>query len=128
MPQRQGKHERPQERPEVVIVGAGFGGLAVTEHLAHLPVAITLVDRHDYHTFHPLLYQVATSLLNAEDVGRPVRDMFHHQENVTFRQATATGADWEVRHLQLEPVMNSTSESGRMEYEYHTPSLPLRCH
>lgn len=101
MPQRQGKHERPQERPEVVIVGAGFGGLAVTEHLAHLPVAITLVDRHDYHTFHPLLYQVATSLLNAEDVGRLVRDMFHHQENVTFRQATATGADWEVRHLQL---------------------------
>ena len=94
-------HIASTERTRVVIVGAGFGGLAAAEHLAHLPVDFTLVDTHDYHTFQPLLYQVATSLLNAEDVGRPVRDMFHHQENLTFRQATATGADWEAHHLQL---------------------------
>lgn len=94
-------HSASMKRTRVVIVGAGFGGLAAARHLAHLPVDITLVDHHDYHTFHPLLYQVATSLLNAEDVGRPVRDMFHHQENVTFRQATATGADWEAHQLQL---------------------------
>ena len=56
--------------PRVAIVGAGFGGLEVAEHLAHVPVAVTLIDRHNYHTFQPLLYQVATSLLNAEDVGR----------------------------------------------------------
>ena len=97
MLQRQGKHERPQ----VVIVGAGFGGLAAAEHLAHIPVDVTLVDTHDYHTFHPLLYQVATSLLNAEDVGRPVRDLFHHQENLAFHQATATGVDWDARLLHL---------------------------
>jgi NADH dehydrogenase len=95
----------------VVIVGAGFGGLAAAEHLAHLPVAITLVDRHDYHTFQPLLYQVATSLLNAEDVGRPVRDMFHRQNNVTFRQATATGADWDARQLHL-------AEGGTLPFDY----------
>jgi NADH:ubiquinone reductase (H+-translocating) len=94
-------HRIATQRTRVVIVGAGFGGLDAAEHLAHLPVDITLVDRHDYHTFHPLLYQVATSLLNAEDVGRPVRDLFHHQENVTIRQATATGVDWKARHLQL---------------------------
>ena len=55
--------------PHVVIVGAGFGGLEVAEQLAHVPVEVTLIDRHNYHTFQPLLYQVATSLLNAEDVG-----------------------------------------------------------
>jgi len=71
----------------VVIVGAGFGGLGVAEELAHVPVAVTLIDRHNYHAFQPLLYQVATSLLNAEDVGAPVRSMFRHQENVTFRMA-----------------------------------------
>jgi NADH dehydrogenase len=94
-------HIASTERTRVVIVGAGFGGLAAAEHLAHLPVDFILVDTHDYHTFQPLLYQVATSLLNAEDVGRPVRDMFHHQENLAFRQATATGADWEAHQLQL---------------------------
>jgi NADH:ubiquinone reductase (H+-translocating) len=62
----------------VVIVGAGFGGLGVAEQLAHVPIDVTLIDRHNYHTFQPLLYQVATSLLNAEDVGAPVRGMFQH--------------------------------------------------
>ena len=55
--------------PHVAIVGAGFGGLEAAEHLAHVPVEVTLIDQHNYHTFQPLLYQVATSLLNAEDVG-----------------------------------------------------------
>ena len=71
--------------PHVVIVGARFGGLGVAEQLAHVPVDVTLIDRHNYHTFQPLLYQVATSLLNAEDVGAPVRSMFRHQENVNSR-------------------------------------------
>src|SRR6185503_12492305 len=61
------------KQPRVVIVGAGFGGLGVAEQLAHVPVDVTLIDRHNYHTFQPLLYQVATSLLNAEDVDVPVR-------------------------------------------------------
>src|ERR1051326_3264569 len=89
-------------RKRVVIVGAGFGGVAAAEGLAHLPVDVTLVDRHDYHTFKPLLYQVATALLNAEDVGRPVRALFRHQDNLTARQATATRIDWEAHHLVLE--------------------------
>ena len=88
--------------PHVAIVGAGFGGLEVAEHLAHVPVEVTLIDRHNYHTFQPLLYQVATSLLNAEDVGAPVRSMFRHQENVTFRMATVSGVDVPCRKIQLE--------------------------
>src|SRR4030081_2651777 len=86
----------------VVIVGAGFGGLGVAEELAHVPVEVTLIDRHNYHTFQPLLYQVATSLLNAEDVGAPVRSMFRHQENVTFRMTTVTGVDVPGHKIKLE--------------------------
>lgn len=99
------------QRKRVVIVGAGFGGLAAAEHLAHVPVDVTLVDQHDYHTFQPLLYEVATSLLNAEDVGRPVRDIAHHQENVTYRQATATGVDWEAHQVRL-------AEGAALPFDY----------
>src|SRR6201989_2007267 len=99
------------DTPRVVIVGAGFGGLEVTEQLAHVPVEVTLIDRHNYHTFQPLLYQVATSLLNAEDVGAPVRSMFRHQENVTFRMATVTGIDVPGREIELE-------DGGRIAYDY----------
>ena len=86
----------------VAIVGAGFGGLGVAEQLGHVPVEVTLIDRHNYHTFQPLLYQVATSLLNAEDVGAPVRGMFRHQDNVTFRMATVTRVDAAGQKIQLE--------------------------
>src|SRR5260370_420476 len=88
--------------PHVVIVGAGFGGLGVAEELAHVPVDVILIDRHNYHTFQPLLYQVATSLLNAEDVGAPVRSIFRHQDNVTFRMATVTGVEIPKHRIQLE--------------------------
>ncbi len=97
--------------PHVVIVGAGFGGLEVAEHLAHVAVKVTLIDRHNYHTFQPLLYQVATSLLNAEDVGAPVRSMFRHQDNVTFRMATVSGVDVAGRTIQLE-------DGNQIAYDY----------
>jgi NADH:ubiquinone reductase (H+-translocating) len=88
--------------PHVVIVGAGFGGLGVAEQLAHVPVDVTLIDRHNYHTFQPLLYQVATSLLNAEDVGASVRSMFRNEENVNFRLGTVKGIDVPGRQIQLD--------------------------
>jgi NADH:ubiquinone reductase (H+-translocating) len=95
----------------VAIVGAGFGGLGVAEQLDHVPVEVTLIDRHNYHTFQPLLYQVATSLLNAEDVGAPIRSMFRHQENVTFRMATVTGVDAASQKIQLE-------DGKQISYDY----------
>jgi len=95
----------------VAIVGAGFGGLGVAEQLGHVPVEVTLIDRHNYHTFQPLLYQVATSLLNAEDVGAPVRSMFRHQDNVTFRMATVTGIDTAGQNIQLD-------DGQKISYEY----------
>jgi NADH dehydrogenase len=87
---------------KVVVVGAGFGGLEVARHLAGKPVEITLVDRHNFHTFQPLLYQVATAGLNAADVANVVRGLFHRQANVRFRQATVTGVDWEARTVLLD--------------------------
>ncbi len=98
-------------KPHVVIVGAGFGGLGVAEQLAHVPVDVTLIDRHNYHTFQPLLYQVATSVLNAEDVGAPLRSMFRHQENLTFCLGNVTGIDVSGHKIQLD-------EGGEIGYDY----------
>jgi NADH:ubiquinone reductase (H+-translocating) len=95
----------------VVIVGAGFGGLGVAEQLAHVPVEVTLIDQHDYHTFQPLLYQVATSLLNAEDVGAPIRGLFRHQNNVTFHMVTVTRVDMPGHKIQL-------SNGNHVSYDY----------
>jgi NADH:ubiquinone reductase (H+-translocating) len=88
-------------RPQVVIVGAGFGGLAAARGLAKAPVEVTLVDRDNFTTFQPLLYQVATSGLNAADVAHPVRGLFHKQTNVAFRKGTVTGVDWDRRRVVL---------------------------
>ena len=90
------------EVTRVVIVGAGFGGLAAAKELDGAPVHVTIVDRHNYHTFQPLLYQVATAGLNAADVAYAVRGIFQRQHNVSFRQATVTGVDWSTNTLELD--------------------------
>ncbi|OLE64826.1 MAG: FAD-dependent oxidoreductase, partial [Bacteroidetes bacterium 13_1_20CM_4_60_6] len=87
---------------EVVIVGAGFGGLAAAKELAKSGERVTIVDRHNYHTFQPLLYQVATAGLNAADVAYAVRGIFQGQSNVSFRQAEVTGVDWVRSTLELD--------------------------
>ena len=83
-------------------MGAGFGGLEAAKELARAPVHVTIVDRHNYHTFQPLLYQVATAGLNAADVAYAVRGIFQRQSNVSFRQAEVTGVDWARSTLRLE--------------------------
>ena len=95
-------------RPHVVIIGAGFGGLAAAKRLEREAVDVTLIDRHNYHTFQPLLYQVATAGLNAADVGYAVRGLFRRQQQVFFRKAEVTGVDWDARqvHLRDEPRLD----------------------
>jgi NADH dehydrogenase len=88
-------------RPHVVIVGAGFGGLAVARGLDKAPVEVTLIDRQNYTTFQPLLYQVATSGLNAADVAHPIRGLFHRQRNLHVRRGEVTGIDWDRRVVRL---------------------------
>jgi NADH dehydrogenase len=75
--------------------------MTAAKELAGDPVDVTLVDRNNFHTFQPLLYQVATAGLNAADVAYPIRGIFQKQENFTFRQGTATSVDWDRHELAL---------------------------
>src|SRR6478672_6549428 len=86
-------------RPRVVVVGAGFGGLSVVKGLAGAPVDVTLVDRHNFHTFSPLLYQVATAGLAAEDIAPNVRGIVQRAPNVEARLATVVGIDLDRREV-----------------------------
>ncbi|HEX8805010.1 MAG TPA: FAD-dependent oxidoreductase, partial [Acidimicrobiales bacterium] len=99
-------------RPQVVVVGAGFGGLAVARGLGDEPVEVTLVDQHNFTTFQPLLYQVATAGLNAADVAHPVRGLFHRHRNVTFRRGRVVGVDWERREVLLD------EPAGRLPFDH----------
>jgi NADH dehydrogenase len=85
----------------VVVIGAGFAGLSATRHLQHQPVAVTIVDHHNFHTFQPLLYQVATAGLDPADVAYPVRTIFGREPNVTFRHGRALSVDVEGRRVGL---------------------------
>src|SRR5947209_6211615 len=96
-----------RERPHVVIVGAGFGGLTAAKRLEREAVDVTLIDQHNYHTFQPLLYQVATSGLNPADVAYVTRGMFRRQQRVFVRKGRVIGIDWDERRVLLryeEPI------------------------
>ncbi len=80
-------------RPHVVIVGAGFGGLACAMKLRFLPLRITLIDRRNYHLFQPLLYQIATASLSPGDIATPVRSVFRDDPNVTVLRGAVSGVD-----------------------------------
>jgi NADH dehydrogenase len=87
--------------PRVVIVGAGFGGLSCARKLDGKPVQVTLLDQHNYHLFTPLLYQVATGLLNPSDIGYPLRTVFRRSANVRFREARVERVDLERKLVHL---------------------------
>jgi NADH:ubiquinone reductase (H+-translocating) len=90
----------------VVVLGGGFAGIGAAKNLKKSDVDVVLVDGHDYHTFQPLLYQVATGLLEQPAVGHPIRDLFHKQDNVRIHQDRVTGIDLDAREVsfgELEP-------------------------
>ncbi len=88
--------------PHIVIVGGGFAGLWATRALAHAPVRITLVDRHNHHLFQPLLYQVATAGLSAPDIAAPLRHILRRQKNVEVRMATVGAIDADAKCITLD--------------------------
>jgi NADH:ubiquinone reductase (H+-translocating) len=89
-------------RPHVVVVGAGFGGLECAKALAGAPVDVTVVDRQNFHTFSPLLYQVATSALTPADVVFPIRGVFRAAGNVRVRRGIVTAVDLVGHCVRLE--------------------------
>lgn len=87
------------ERPRVVIVGAGFGGLWAVKALRKAAVEVELIDRHNFHTFFPLLYQVAAAELAPGDISHPVRKIIRRQQNARFTLAEVRGLDAGSRTL-----------------------------
>lgn len=89
-------------KPRVVVIGAGFGGLEVARQMAGAPAEVTLIDRNNYHTFQPLLYQVATAGLEPGDIAHTVRGIFQDQEQFRFRFGTVVEVDSRREQVRLE--------------------------
>lgn len=97
--------------PHVVVVGAGFAGMSAVSHLSKEGFRVTLVDRHPYNTFQPLLYQVATGGLNAGDVTYSLRHFASRLDGVKFRRASVVGIDHEAQDVLCE-------DGVRIGYDY----------
>jgi NADH dehydrogenase len=95
------------QRPRVLVLGGGFAGIGAAQKLKKSDAEVVVVDKHDYHTFQPLLYQVATGLLEQPAVGHPIRDLFHDQENARIHQDRVASIDLDGREVtfdELEPL------------------------
>ena len=88
-------------RPRVLVLGGGFAGIGAAQKLKKSDADVVVVDKHDYHTFQPLLYQVATGLLEQPAVGHPIRDLFHKQDNVRIHQDQVTAIDLDARRVEF---------------------------
>jgi NADH dehydrogenase len=87
--------------PRAVIVGGGFGGLSAVRALRNAPVSVTLIDKRNYHLFRPMLYQVATGLLSADEISRALRSIFSRQKNTDVLMDEVTGIDSAQRIVHL---------------------------
>ena len=97
--------------PRVVVIGGGFGGLYAVQALAHAPCHVTVIDRRNHHLFQPLLYQVATAVLNPSDIARPIRSILRYQPNATVLLAEVRAIDRAGRKVELD-------DGARLDYDY----------
>lgn len=109
-----------EARPRVVIVGAGFAGLWAARALRGAPADVVVVDRNNYHTFFPLLYQVAAAELEPEDIIYPVRSILHRYENIHFMMGEVTVIDTAQHKLQMG--------SQSIPYDYLILSIGSEAH
>jgi len=96
--------------PKIVIIGGGFGGIELTKRLKDKEVEVLMLDRHNYHTFQPLLYQVATGGLEADSIAFPLRKIFKNQKNFTFRVTDVESVD------PARKIVTTTI--GEISYDY----------
>ena len=101
MPGGAGSSQSGGDRHRVVVLGGGFAGLGAARKLEHADVDVVLVDVNDYHSFQPMLYQLATGLIETTAVAHSLRDLFEHQKNATIHQATVSSVDLENRTVQF---------------------------
>jgi NADH dehydrogenase len=121
--------------PHVVIVGGGFGGLKAAKALRGQPVRVTMLDRHNYHLFQPLLYQVATATLSPGDIAAPIRWIVRHASNVRVLLGDAVSVDVAERSVRLADGASLTYDFlivatgashayfGHEEWAPHAPGL-----
>src|ERR1700691_523828 len=91
-----------QVRQRVIILGGGFGGIHAAQGLADLPVDITVIDRKNYHTFQPLLYQVALAVLSPADIAQPIRSILRAYSNIEVLMDEAVGFDLERHEVRMK--------------------------
>ena len=103
------------KRPRIVVVGAGFGGLWAVRRFVSHGLAVTLIDRNNYHTFFPLLYQVAAAELGPSEIAYPVRSLFRRHPLVDFRRAKVHRIDLDARIVK--------AEGTRLQYDYLVMAL-----
>src|SRR3954466_5335377 len=101
----------PSLQQTVVVVGGGFAGLTLIQHLRIAPVNIVLIDRCNHHVFQPLLYQVATAALAPDEIAEPTRSILRSAQNVSVRLDEAVGVDPVHRQVLLR-------EGGSVAYDY----------
>ena len=99
------------DKPKVVIIGGGFGGLQAAKKFANKPVEVTLIDRKNHHTFQPLLYQVATAVLSPGEIASPIRRILHRYSNVNIILGEAIGFDLEKQAVKLD-------DESEIPYDY----------
>ncbi len=98
------------QSPRLIIIGGGFGGLSIVRSLRHQDIQIVLIDKNNYHTFQPLLYQVATAGLEPDSIAFPLRKIFKHYPNLIFRMAEV---------LEINPDKNELQTSiGNISYDF----------
>lgn len=91
-----------EDRPRVVVIGAGFGGIYAAQHLGKLPVDVTVIDRKNHHTFQPLLYQVALAVLSPGDIAQPIRSILRDNRNTEVIMDEVVGFDTKGRRVHLK--------------------------
>ncbi len=126
-------------RPRVLILGGGFAGVGAAQNLADADAEVVLVDKHDYHTFQPLLYQLATGVLETTGVGHSLRDLLNDQDNAAVHQTSVTAIDLDAREVQFAEMaslgydylviglgaeVNFFGAEGAVEYAFPMYTLP----
>ncbi len=101
---------RSSNLPRIVVIGGGFAGINVVKSLKDVPVEIDLIDKHNYHLFQPLLYQVATGELDAANIASPIRKILWKQKNVHVALGEVTAIDFDKKLVQFD--------GGELDYDY----------